>query len=153
MATSARASSDAHVLGLLYSTRQPRIPWESGWCIFNNAHNFEYFEYAMQLRAALHLEATPIFLEANCTKIQPFLGWRLAWTTHYNKIIMGANSRICKVVSGEFCRGTGLFSNFLKVTRLFQISSGSVPKDWILFQLKSFFCNVTWQFARTFVFH
>jgi hypothetical protein len=29
-------------------------------------------------------------------KFQPFLGWRPASTTHYNKIIMGANFPICK---------------------------------------------------------
>jgi hypothetical protein len=27
---------------------------------------------------------------------QPFLGWRPASTTHYNKIIKGANFPICK---------------------------------------------------------
>jgi hypothetical protein len=43
----------------------------------------------MFLRAALHLEAGPIPLEANCMKFQPFLGWRPASTTHYNKIIKG----------------------------------------------------------------
>jgi hypothetical protein len=40
-------------------------------------------------RAALHLEARPIPLEADCMKFQPLLGWRLASTTHYNKIITG----------------------------------------------------------------
>ena len=53
-------------------------------------------EYKRILRAALHLEAGPISLEADCTKFQPFLGWRPASTTHYNKIITGANFPICK---------------------------------------------------------
>jgi hypothetical protein len=48
------------------------------------------------LRAALHLEAGPIPLEVDCMKFQPFLGWRLVSTTHYNKIITGANISICK---------------------------------------------------------
>jgi hypothetical protein len=48
------------------------------------------------LRAALHLEAGPNPLEADCMKFQPFLGWRPASTTHYNKIITGANIPICK---------------------------------------------------------
>ena len=48
------------------------------------------------LRAALHLEAGPIHLEANWMKFQPFLGWRPASTTHYNKIIAGVNFLICK---------------------------------------------------------
>ena len=48
------------------------------------------------LRAALHLEAGPIPLEADCMKFQPFWGWRPASTKHYNKIIMGANFPICK---------------------------------------------------------
>jgi hypothetical protein len=43
------------------------------------------------IRAALHLEARPIPLEADCMKFQPFLGWRLASTRHYNKIITRAN--------------------------------------------------------------
>jgi hypothetical protein len=43
----------------------------------------------LSLRSALHLDAMPIPLEANCMKFQPFWGWRLASTTHYNKIIMG----------------------------------------------------------------
>jgi len=41
------------------------------------------------VRAALHLEAGPIPIEADCMKFQPFLGWRPASTTHYNKIITG----------------------------------------------------------------
>jgi hypothetical protein len=45
----------------------------------------------LALRAALHLEARPISLEADCMKFQLFLGWRLASTTHYNQIIMGDN--------------------------------------------------------------
>jgi hypothetical protein len=48
-------------------------------------------DFAKTLRAALHLEARPIPLEADCMKFQPFLGWRLASTTHYNKIITGIN--------------------------------------------------------------
>jgi hypothetical protein len=48
------------------------------------------------IRAALHLEAGPIPLEADCMKFQPFLGWRPASTTHYGKIITGANFPICK---------------------------------------------------------
>jgi hypothetical protein len=48
------------------------------------------------VRAALHLEAGPIPLEADCMKFHPYLGWRPASTTHYNKIIMGANFPICK---------------------------------------------------------
>jgi hypothetical protein len=35
-------------------------------------------------------------IEADCMKFQPFLGWRMASTTHYNKIITGANFSICK---------------------------------------------------------
>jgi hypothetical protein len=38
----------------------------------------------LKLRAALHLEAGPIPLEADCMKFQLFLGWRPASTTHYN---------------------------------------------------------------------
>jgi hypothetical protein len=52
--------------------------------------------HTCSLRAALHLEARPIPLEADCMKFQPFLGWRPASTTHYNKIITGANLSICK---------------------------------------------------------
>jgi hypothetical protein len=52
--------------------------------------------YLCYLRAALHLEAGPILLEADCKKFQPFLGWRPASTTHYNKIITGTNFPICK---------------------------------------------------------
>ena len=48
------------------------------------------------LRAALHVEAGSISLEADCMKFKPLLGWRLASTTHYNKIIIGANFPICK---------------------------------------------------------
>jgi hypothetical protein len=44
-----------------------------------------------EVRAALHLEAGPIPLEADCMKFQPFLGWRPASTTHYSKIITGVN--------------------------------------------------------------
>jgi hypothetical protein len=43
------------------------------------------------LRSALHLEAGPIPLQANCIKFQPLLGWRLASTIHYEKIITWAN--------------------------------------------------------------
>jgi hypothetical protein len=52
------------------------------------------FSYA--LRAALHMEAMPIPLEANCMKFQPFLGWRPALTAHYNKIKTGAKFPICE---------------------------------------------------------
>jgi hypothetical protein len=48
------------------------------------------------LRVALHLEAMPNPLEANCMKFQPFLGWRPASTSHYNKIITWSNFPICK---------------------------------------------------------
>jgi hypothetical protein len=48
------------------------------------------------IRAALHLEAGPIPLEADCMEFQPFLGWRPASTTHYNKIITGADFPVCK---------------------------------------------------------
>jgi hypothetical protein len=48
------------------------------------------------IRAALHLEAGQIPLEADCMKFQPFLGWRPASTTHYDKIITGANFSIRK---------------------------------------------------------
>jgi hypothetical protein len=48
------------------------------------------------LRAALHLEAGPIPLEADCMEFQPFLGRRAASTIHYNKIITWANFFICK---------------------------------------------------------
>jgi hypothetical protein len=50
------------------------------------------------LRAPLHLEAGPITLEADCMKIQFFLGWRPASTTHYNNkmFIKGPNLPICK---------------------------------------------------------
>jgi hypothetical protein len=51
---------------------------------------------ASLLRAALHLEAGLNHLEADCMKFQPFLGWRSASTTHYNRIITGANFPICK---------------------------------------------------------
>jgi hypothetical protein len=49
-----------------------------------------------ETKGALHLEARPNPLQADCMKFQPFLGWRPASTTHYNKIIMGANFSICK---------------------------------------------------------
>jgi hypothetical protein len=49
------------------------------------------------LRAALHLEAGPIPLEADCMKFHLFLGWRPASTTHYNnKIITWDDFPICK---------------------------------------------------------
>jgi hypothetical protein len=48
------------------------------------------------LRAALHLEARPIPREADYMKFQPLLGWRLALTSNYNKLIMGANFPMCK---------------------------------------------------------
>jgi hypothetical protein len=48
------------------------------------------------LRAALHLEAGLVPLEADCMIFQPFLGWRPASTTHHNKIITGAHFPICK---------------------------------------------------------
>jgi hypothetical protein len=48
------------------------------------------------LRAALHLEAGPIPLEADCMKFQPLLGGRPTSTIHFNKIIMVANFPICK---------------------------------------------------------
>jgi hypothetical protein len=48
------------------------------------------------LRAALHLKAGSIPLEADGMKFQPFLGWRPASTTHYNKIITGVNFSICE---------------------------------------------------------
>jgi hypothetical protein len=50
----------------------------------------------IKLRAALHLEAGPIPLEADCMKLQPFLGWRLVSTTHYNKIITWVDFSICE---------------------------------------------------------
>jgi hypothetical protein len=48
------------------------------------------------LRAALHLEAGQNPHEADCMKVQPFLGWGPASTTHYNKIVAGGNFLICK---------------------------------------------------------
>jgi hypothetical protein len=48
------------------------------------------------LRVAFHLEAGPILLEADCMKLQPILGWRPASTTHYDKIMPGANFSTCK---------------------------------------------------------
>jgi hypothetical protein len=63
----------------------------------------------MRLRAALHLEAAglqleagPIALEVNCMKFQVLLGWRPASTTHYNKIITWANFPICKGLRKKF---------------------------------------------------
>jgi hypothetical protein len=56
----------------------------------------QVFRLRMALRAALHLEAGPIPLEANCMKFQRFMGWRPVSTTHYNKIITWANFSICK---------------------------------------------------------
>ena len=47
-------------------------------------------------RAALHLKVGPIRLEVDCMKVQPFLGWRPASTTCYNKIITWANFPLCK---------------------------------------------------------
>jgi hypothetical protein len=44
----------------------------------------------------MHLEAGPIPLMADCIKFQPLLGWRPASTTHYNKIMTGANFLICE---------------------------------------------------------
>jgi len=41
-------------------------------------------------RAALHLEAGPIFLEANCTKFQHLLGQRPASSIQYKMMTMGA---------------------------------------------------------------
>ena len=52
--------------------------------------------YVTLLRATLHLEAWPIPLQADCMKVQPFLGWRLASTTHYNKILTGVNFPVWK---------------------------------------------------------
>jgi hypothetical protein len=62
----------------------------------SRAHLVRYLLNSSRLKAALHLEAGPIPLEANCMKFQPFLGWRPASTTHYNRIITGANFPICK---------------------------------------------------------
>jgi hypothetical protein len=62
-----------------------------------------------KVRAALHLEAGPIPLEADCMKFQPFLGWRRASTTHYNKIITWADFSICK---GLRVKKLGRFNQF-----------------------------------------
>jgi hypothetical protein len=67
------------------------------------------------LRAALHLEAGPILLEADCMKYLPFLGWRPASTTHYNKIITWANFRICK---GLRVKKLGRFNNSSIIQRI-----------------------------------
>jgi hypothetical protein len=64
------------------------------------------------LRAALHLEARPISLEADCTKFQPYLGWRSASTTHYNKIRTGVNFPICK---GPRAKKPSRFNKFSKI--------------------------------------
>ena len=48
------------------------------------------------LRIALHLEAGPNPLETDYMKFQPFLGWRPASTTHYNKIITRVDFLIYK---------------------------------------------------------
>jgi hypothetical protein len=54
------------------------------------------FSFFTHVRAALHLEAGPIPLEAVCMKFESFLGWRPVSTTHYNRIITGVNFPICK---------------------------------------------------------
>jgi hypothetical protein len=54
------------------------------------------FMVLLYVRAALHLEAWPIPLEANGMKSQSLLGWRLVSTTHYDKIITGANFFMCE---------------------------------------------------------
>jgi hypothetical protein len=76
------------------SVRNPRIrrPPPSNSVSAKHPHS----PFSLTLRAVLHLEAGPNPLEADCMKFQPFLGWRPASTTHYNKIITGANFPICK---------------------------------------------------------
>jgi hypothetical protein len=69
----------------------------------------------MGLRVALHLEARPIPLETDCMKFQSFWGWKLASTTHYNKIITGANFPICK---GLRAKKLGLFYKSRIVQRI-----------------------------------
>jgi hypothetical protein len=59
---------------------------------------------AFKLRAALHLEAGPIPLEADWMKFQPFLVWRQVSTTHYSKIIKGVNFLICKGIRAKKLR-------------------------------------------------
>jgi hypothetical protein len=68
-----------------------------------------------QVRVALHLKAMPIPLEADCMKFQPFLGWRPASTTHYNKIITWADSPICK---GLRANTLGRFNNSSIIQRI-----------------------------------
>jgi hypothetical protein len=67
------------------------------------------------LRAALHLEAGPIPLEADCMKFQPFLGWRPASTTQYNKNIRGANFLTCK---GLRAKKLGRFNKFSMIQQI-----------------------------------
>jgi len=55
----------------------------------------------VRVRAALHLEARPIPLEADCMKFKPSLGGRLASTTHYDKIVTGADFPICKGIRAK----------------------------------------------------
>jgi hypothetical protein len=67
------------------------------------------------IRAALHLEAGPIPLEADCMKFQHFLGWRPASTTHYNKIITWDNFPICK---GPRVKKLDRFNKFSRIQQI-----------------------------------
>jgi hypothetical protein len=64
---------------------QENNPYQDGnlshccWPIVESSVGMVYIDY---IRVALHLEAGPISLEADCTKFQPFLDWRPASTTH-----------------------------------------------------------------------
>jgi hypothetical protein len=68
------------------------------------------------LKATLHLEIRPFPLEADCTKFEHFLGWRLASTTHYNEIIMRANFAIRK---GLRAKKPSRFNKYNKISTLF----------------------------------
>jgi hypothetical protein len=69
--------------------------------IYNTYFHAKFVELSLEmaskhLRAALHQEVGPNPLEADCMQFQPFLGWRPASSTHYNKIITGSNLPISK---------------------------------------------------------
>ena len=79
-----------------------------GWKIAWKQSSFWFSPFIDVCVRAAALEAMPIPREANCMKFQPLLGWRPASTTHYNKIITGANFSICK---GLKAKKQGRFNN------------------------------------------
>jgi hypothetical protein len=54
-------------------------------------------------------------LEADCMNFQPFLGWRPASTTQFNKIITGAKFSLCK---GLRVKKLGRFNKSIIIQRI-----------------------------------